>query len=95
MSDSLAWTVAHRASLSMGFPRQENWSAFPFLSPGDLPDPGIKPVSPALASGFFTISATWEAHIKYYLTIKMSELKINEYTINWKNLKIITLSKIS
>ena len=35
-------TVAHQASLSMGFPRQEYWSGLPFSSPGDLPDPGIK-----------------------------------------------------
>ena len=41
------WTVAHQAPLSMGFPRQENWSGYPFPSPGDLPDPGIKPMSPA------------------------------------------------
>ena len=38
----------------MGFPRQESWSGLPFPSPGDLPDPGIKPASPALAGGFFT-----------------------------------------
>ena len=36
------WTVAHQASLSMGFPRQEYWSELPFTSPGDLPNPGIK-----------------------------------------------------
>ena len=41
------WTVAHQASLSMGFPRQEYWSGFLFPSPVDLPDPGIKPTSPA------------------------------------------------
>ena len=38
----------------MGFSRQEYWSGLPFPSPGDLPDPGIEPVSPALAGGFFT-----------------------------------------
>jgi len=38
----------------MGFPRQEYWSGLPFLSPGDLPDPGIQPESPVLAGGFFT-----------------------------------------
>ena len=38
----------------MGFSRQEFWSGLPFPSPGDLPDPGIEPVSPALAGGFFT-----------------------------------------
>ena len=47
-------TVAHRASLSVGFPRWEYWSGLPFPSPEDLPDPGIKPASPALASRFFT-----------------------------------------
>ena len=40
--------------LSMEFPKQEYWSGLPFPSPGDLPDPGIEPVSPALAGGFFT-----------------------------------------
>ena len=38
----------------MGFPRQEYWSGLPFPSPGDLPDPGIKPVSPVLMGRFFT-----------------------------------------
>ena len=42
------WTVACQAPLSGVFPRQEYWSGLPFLSSGDLPDPGIKPVSPAL-----------------------------------------------
>ena len=39
------WTVAHQAPLSMGFSRQEYWSALPCLPPGDLPNPGIKPSS--------------------------------------------------
>ena len=46
--------VACQASLSMGFPRQENSSGLPFSSPGELPGPGIKPMSPALAGGFST-----------------------------------------
>ena len=50
------WTVAHQSSLSMGFPRQEYWSGVQFPSPGDLPNPGIKPMSPILARGFFTLS---------------------------------------
>ena len=56
MSDSFVtpWTVAHQAPLSMGFARQEHWSGLPFPSPGDLPDPAIKAVSPALAGRFFT-----------------------------------------
>ena len=60
----IPWTVAHQAHLSMEFPRQESWSGLPFSTPGDLPDPGIEPVSfasPTLVSGFFTASATWEA----------------------------------
>ena len=47
-------TEAHSAPLSMGFPRQKYWSGLPFPSPGDLPDPAIEPLSPALAGGFFT-----------------------------------------
>ena len=42
------WTVAHQAPLSLGFSKQEYWSGLPFLSPGDLLDPGIEPRSPAL-----------------------------------------------
>ena len=38
----------------MGFSRQEHWRGLPFPSPGDLPDPGMEPASPALAGGFFT-----------------------------------------
>ena len=48
------WTVAYQASLSMGFSRQEYWSGLPFLSPRDLPDPGIKPGSPALEADALT-----------------------------------------
>ena len=47
-------TVACQAPLSMGFSRQEYWSGLPFPPPGDLPDPRIDPVSPALAGRFFT-----------------------------------------
>ena len=42
------WTAAYQALLSMEFSRQEYWSGLPFPSPGDLPDPGIEPWSPAL-----------------------------------------------
>ena len=41
------WTVAHQAPLSLESSEQEYWSGWPFPSPGDLPDPGIKPTSPA------------------------------------------------
>ena len=42
------WTVAHQAPPSIGFSRQEYWNGLPFPSPGDLPNPGIKPTSPTL-----------------------------------------------
>ena len=48
------WTGAYKALPYMEFSRQEYWSGLPFPSPGDLPEPGIKPESPALAGGFFT-----------------------------------------
>ena len=51
------WMVAHQVSPSMGFSRQEYWSGLPFSPPGDLPNPGIKlmsPESPALSAGFST-----------------------------------------
>ena len=47
------WTVACQAPLSKGFSRQEYWNGLPFSSPGDLPNPEIEPMSPALAGGFF------------------------------------------
>ena len=58
MSDSFATpcTIPHQAPLPIVFSRQEYWSGFPFLSPGDLFDPGIKPVSPALAGGSLPLS---------------------------------------
>ena len=58
------WTVAHQASLSMEFSRQEYWNGLPLPAPGDLPDPRIEsesPPSPELAGEFFTTSTTWEA----------------------------------
>ena len=58
------WTVACQAPLSMVFPRHEYWSGLPCSSPGDFPNSALEPTSlmfPALAVGFFTTSATWEA----------------------------------
>ena len=66
VSDSVTlWTVACQAPLSVEFSRKEYWNGLPFPPPGDLPEPGIKPMSlmsPALAGGLFTTSTTWEAH---------------------------------
>ena len=48
------WTIVHQAPQSMEFSRQEYWSGLPFPSPGDLPDPGIEPRSPALQADTLT-----------------------------------------
>ena len=61
-------TVAHQASLSMGFSQQEYWKGLPFPSPEDLLDPGIEPVSfasPALAGRFFTTMPPGSSYIQY------------------------------
>ena len=69
MSDSSVnpWTVADQAPLSMGFPRHEYWNGWPFPSPGDLPNPGIKSVSHAMAGGFFTTELPGKPPISWYL----------------------------
>ena len=63
-SSEIPETVDHQAPLSMEVFRQELWSRLPLPTPGDLPNPGIKRESPALAGRFFTTSAIWEAHLK-------------------------------
>ena len=65
------WTVAHQALLSMGLSRQEYWSGLPFPSPGELPDPGIKPVSPEL----HTDSLPSEPSGKPFIISKSSQIK--------------------
>ena len=59
------WTVSHHDRLSTGFPRQEYWSRLPFPSPGDLPDPGIKPTYSELESDFFP--QIFLCHLNYHL----------------------------
>ena len=61
------WTAAPQVLLSMGFPRQEYWSGLPFPSPGDFPNAGIEPTSPALAGGFFTTELPGKPKKKYSL----------------------------
>ena len=58
-------TTACQAPLSMEFSRQEYWSGLPFPPLGDLPDPGIKPLSLALAGGFFTTVPPGQSHTTY------------------------------
>ena len=60
------WIIACQAPPSMEFSRQEYWGGLLFPTPGHLPDPGIKPMSPVLAGRFFT-TATWEAPIQMFI----------------------------
>ena len=66
MSDSFVtpWHVPLQVPLSMGFSRQDYWSGLPFLSPGDLLNPGIEPRFPSLAGGFFTTETGTMTHEK-------------------------------
>ena len=66
-SSAILWTTAHQASLSMGFSRQEYWSGLTFPSPGDLPDPGIEPTSPALQADTLTSEPPGKPMIRHLL----------------------------
>ena len=68
------WSVAQQAPLSMGFLRQEFWSGLPFPSPGDLPDPGIEPVFPALAGRFFTTEPPGKLQKADYLKLNINRV---------------------
>ena len=66
--------IDHQAPLSMEFSRQEYWSGLPFPTPGDLPNPEIKPeslVSPALAGRFFTTVPPGEPNFHQWLCLKI------------------------
>ena len=68
------WTVAQQAPLSTEFSRQEYWSGLPFLSPGDLPEPGIKPVSPALKVDSLLLSHQGNINLPYILHLMLNFL---------------------
>ena len=72
------WTIARQAPLSMGFPRQGYWSGLPFPSPGDLPDPRIKPMPPVLAGRFFTTEPPAKP---IYLSI-IKQWEVNLWEVN-------------
>ena len=76
------WTVAHQAPLDMGFSRQESWSGLPFPSPGDHPNPGIKPRSPAS-----------QASILYHLSHRGSP-SVTCYVINKQGMVYLSYRKI-
>ena len=65
-----AWTVAYQAPPSIGFSRQECWSGLPFPSPGDLPDPGIKPGSPALQADALTSEHQGSGCASYFSSVQ-------------------------
>ena len=74
------WAVACQALLTMAFSRQEYWSGLPFPSPGDLPYPGIKPTSSALAGGFFTTEPPGKPYKQLFPQLKLLEkLEIEFY----------------
>ena len=64
------WTVALQASLCIELSRQEHWIGLPFPLPGDLPNPGIKPASPALAGRFFTTEPAGKPTVLYRMVNK-------------------------
>ena len=68
------WTVAHQAPPSMWFSRQEYWSGLPFPPPGDLPDPGIEPRSPALQADAF-----WPLSHQGSLSTQLKHLLLPEF----------------
>ena len=73
------WTVAYQAPPSMGFSRQEYWSGLPFPSPGDLPNPGLEPESPAFQADALTSEppgkpfSKWTEYDLSLLEISVSE----------------------
>ena len=68
--------VAHQASLSMEFSRQEYWSGLPFLSPGDLPDPGIEPRSPVLQVDSILSEPLGSPLLTAYIAIKNQRISL-------------------
>ena len=73
------WAVAHQAPLSMGFSRQEYWSGLPCPPPGDLPNPGIEPWSPALQASSSLTELQGKPHMYQYFIPCLAEL----YSIVW------------
>ena len=66
------WRGAHQTPRSMRFPRQEYWTGLPFPSPGNLPNPGIEPMSPALAGGSLLLRHLGSIYKKHSSVFLMS-----------------------
>ena len=103
VSDSLQPYAVHQSPLSMEFSRQEYWSSLPFPSPGDLPDPGIKPRSPALQADTLPSEPTGKLivvishqlkHDLFYTSLiwyifhnVLNISLITKFTVTWKSIK--------
>ena len=86
------WTVACQAPLSMGFSRQEYWSGLPFPSPGDLPNPGIEPGSPALQADSLPTQLQGKHFNILYIYIYIythTHIKYNAYSFTFNYVKFI------
>ena len=83
------YTGACQAPLSMGFSRQECWNGLPFPPPGDLPNPKMKPASPALAGRFFTLG-----HLKIYFSPSCKNHSKRTYSkiLKIKKVNILTMN---
>ena len=66
------WSIACQAPLSMGFSRQEHWSGLPFPSPGNPPDPGIKPGSPNFRQTLYCLSHQRSPIPKYFISFDIT-----------------------
>ena len=88
---AVPWVVAHQIPPSMGFSRQEYWSGLPFPSPGDLPDAGIEPRSPALQAdalpseppGKLSLSIYMYIHIHFQILFHYGLSQDIEYSSLW------------
>ena len=103
VSDSFVtpWAVFRQAPLSMGFSRQEYWSRWSFSSPGNLLNPGIKPLSPALAGGFFTTEPPGKLSDFFSTVIQVAEQQtrttvafLETYQTSWKHRGFFSLQRI-
>ena len=75
---AISWAVACQVPLSVGFLRQEYWSGLPFPILGDLPDPGIKPMSPALVRGFFTTESSQKPILCIVVQMVTAAMKLKD-----------------
>ena len=90
---STLWTVAHQAPLSMEFSRQKYWSGLSCLSPGDLPDPGIKPVSPALQVDSLPLSHWGSPCVCWSVLLRLTVMVILQY-VQIPNHYVVYLKRI-